>query len=83
MTTSWCIPLYTFLHAIGICKAQKTLIEAFEPMRTFAKGVIAQAQPNKEGNFIEQHMEEIRGAKPGSRLVGLQWNMGENLKYNL
>ena len=82
MTTSWCIPLYTFLHAIGICKAQKTLIEAFEPMRTFAKGVIAQAQPNKEGNFIEQHMEEIKGAKPGSRLYTLQWNMGENLKYN-
>ena len=71
MTTSWCIPLYTFLHRLGICKAQKTLIEAFEPMRTFAKGVIAQAQPNKEGNFIEQHMEEIKGAKPGSRLYTL------------
>ena len=77
MTTSWCIPLYTFLHAIGICKAQKTLIEAFEPMRTFAKGVIAQAQPNKEGNFIEQHMEEIKGAKPGSRLYTLHRGSNE------
>ena len=67
MTTSWCIPLYTRLHRLGICKGQKTLIEAFEPMRSFAKEVIAQAEPNKEGNFIEQHLGEMKGAKPGSR----------------
>ena len=67
MTTSWCIPLITFLHTLGMCKAQKTLIEAFEPMRSYAKEIISQAEPNKEGNFIEQHMEEIKGAIRGSR----------------
>ena len=65
------MPLITFLHTLGMCKAQKTLIEAFEPMRSYAKEVIAQAEPNKEGNFIEQHMEEIKGAIRGSRLNSL------------
>ena len=68
MTTYWCIPLITLLHTLGICKGHKTLIDAFEPMRSYAKEVIAQAEPNKEGNFIEQQMEEIKGAIRGSRL---------------
>ena len=61
------MPLITFLHTLGICKSQKTLIEAFEPMRSYAKEIIALAEPNKEGNFIEQHMQEIKGAIRGSR----------------
>ena len=67
MTTYWCMPLITLLHTLGICKGHKTLIEAFEPMRSYAKEVIAQAEPNNEGNFIEQHMQEIKGAIRESR----------------
>ena len=47
----------------------KALPELFEPMRNFTVDAISEVSADSNGNFLEQHKDEMRKAEPGSRSV--------------